>query len=171
MFCSSAAEMKQRLTGATAVALARNGAQRALLLLGAPGVGKSATALELISRGAKLAGDDVVRLRRDSNTVWIEPPESDIIEARGVGLIRAPIAQAAPISLAVRLSNDFPAERPEHEMRLPPVKSYKVLGVALPFVETKVSFTLVAALHCLLHGAVLIDPDVESDMASRDGNG
>jgi HPr kinase/phosphorylase len=60
------------------------------LILGAPGVGKSETALELIERGHRLIADDVVllkRLREDQLYAETNPVIEHRMEIRGVGII------------------------------------------------------------------------------------
>lgn len=60
------------------------------LIVGAPGVGKSETALELVERGHRLVADDVVTLkRRREGAVYAEssPVIEHHMEIRGVGII------------------------------------------------------------------------------------
>lgn len=60
------------------------------LILGDSGIGKSESALELISRGHKFIADDVVRIRKDAEGVLrgTAPPLSrDFMEIRGLGII------------------------------------------------------------------------------------
>ena len=70
-----------------ASAVAING--RALVLEGAPGVGKSSLALALIERGAMLIGDDGVTLVRDGDgesarLLAVPPPNIEgLLEVRG----------------------------------------------------------------------------------------
>ena len=60
------------------------------LIMGAPGVGKSETALELVERGHRLVADDMVTLRR-SRDAYIFATTNPIVEhhmeIRGVGII------------------------------------------------------------------------------------
>jgi len=61
-----------------------------LLFTGQAGIGKSEIALDLVERGHRLVGDDIVILKRQSNDVIIgSGPEmlTHMIEIRGVGII------------------------------------------------------------------------------------
>ncbi len=60
------------------------------LIVGAPGIGKSETALELVERGHRLVADDVVALKRGrDDAVFAEtsPVIEHHMEIRGVGII------------------------------------------------------------------------------------
>ena len=60
------------------------------LIVGAPGVGKSETALELVERGHRLVADDVVTLRRrreDNIYAETSPVIEHHMEIRGIGII------------------------------------------------------------------------------------
>lgn len=99
----------------------------ALLILGPSGSGKSALALELISRGAVLVADDRVALRREGARLLASAPEriSGLIEARGVGLLRLPALAAAEVAAVADLRRAEPH-------RLPPLRRVRLCGVALP---------------------------------------
>ncbi|HAR51983.1 HPr kinase/phosphatase C-terminal domain-containing protein [Roseovarius nubinhibens] len=103
---------------------------RALLIRGASGAGKSALALELISRGAALVSDDQTILRREGDQVIASAPPSikGRIEARGVGLLHAPEAGPSEVAALVDLS------QVECE-RLPPARETDILGVTLPVIH------------------------------------
>lgn len=61
-----------------------------ILLLGASGIGKSETALELVKRGHRLVADDAVVIREiDEGTLIGEPVEilKNLLEIRGLGII------------------------------------------------------------------------------------
>ena len=74
----------EQLLQASAVAIGGRG----LLLEGPPGSGKSSLALALIDRGARLIGDDGLRLVRRGKDVMAEPPPNIAgkLEIRGVGI-------------------------------------------------------------------------------------
>lgn len=60
------------------------------LIMGAPGVGKSETALELVERGHRLVADDMVTLRRSRDAyifAMTNPIVEHHMEIRGVGII------------------------------------------------------------------------------------
>jgi len=63
-----------------------------VLILGASGVGKSETAVELIKRGHRLVADDAVEIRRVSDKTLVGSAPDNIrhfVELRGVGIINA----------------------------------------------------------------------------------
>lgn len=94
---------------ASAVAIAG----RALLIEGPPGSGKSSLALALIDRGAGLIGDDAVTLTAAANGQLIASPPPNItglLEVRGVGLARLPMAEPTPVALILTLGG-APGER------------------------------------------------------------
>ncbi len=94
-----------------------------VLILGASGAGKSALALELMARGAMLVSDDRTRLELRDGIPVATAPEAirGMIEARGVGLLRAQTVPCAAITLAGDM------DRVETE-RLPPRREVTLLG-------------------------------------------
>lgn len=111
---------------ATCVALEGKG----LLILGPSGSGKSALALRLIALGALLVSDDRTRVEARDGRLWATCPKPDLaglIEARGVGVLRAPARGETSLDLAVDLGRDEPD-------RLPARRSLTILGHALPLV-------------------------------------
>ena len=61
-----------------------------ILILGDSGVGKSETALELVKRGHRLVADDVVEIRKVSDTTLVGTAADIIrhlIEIRGIGIV------------------------------------------------------------------------------------
>ena len=109
---------------ATAVALAG----KAVLLRGAPGSGKSDLALRLMEEGAELVADDQTCLSRRGAELWAAAPATlkDLIEVRGIGIVRVPALAEAPVALLVDL---VPA--PDVE-RCPEPERETLLGIALP---------------------------------------
>ncbi|RYH04327.1 serine kinase [Salipiger sp. IMCC34102] len=99
---------------------------RGLLLRGPSGAGKSATALHLMALGAVLVADDMVLLSRQGDRViaGCPPAGRGLIEARGLGLLRATPAPPVPLSHVVDLG---PAGA-----RLPPHRQVTILGCDLP---------------------------------------
>lgn len=94
-----------------------------ILLLGESAAGKSAVALQLIGRGARLVADDRVELFLREGEVWARAPAAlaGLIEARGVGIVALPFAPEARVALAVELvsARDVP-RLPERRHYAPP---------------------------------------------------
>ena len=131
---------------------------RAALITGASGSGKSSLALDLISRGALLVADDRTLIRRDEDrlTAAAPPAIAGLIEARGIGLIRAATMDRVQLALIVDLDA---AERD----RLPPPRRAVLLGVALPRIlcgaaDGRAPTAHAAAIHLLLRGACAPEP-------------
>jgi HPr kinase/phosphorylase len=85
-----------------------------VLLLGASGVGKSETALELVARGHQLVADDVVELWVESGGLRGRARASiqHFLEIRGLGILCIPdlygpsaVADETPVSLICRLEH------------------------------------------------------------------
>ncbi len=83
-----------------------------VLLLGPSGVGKSETALELVSRGHQLVADDVVELQLEAGRVIgsARPPIRHFLEIRGIGILYVPdlygpgaVAEESPVGLICHL--------------------------------------------------------------------
>ena len=102
---------------------------RGLLILGASGAGKSGLALEMMARGAVLVADDRTVLRREAGGLVADAPDSlrGLIEARGVGILRA--RAHGPVTLA--LAVDLARAEPE---RLPPDRRIDLLDSDLALV-------------------------------------
>lgn len=77
-----------------------------LLLLGAPGAGKSSLALRLMERGWSLVADDQVRLAATEQGLTASPPEglAGCLEIRGLGLFHALPHGPAALALVARLA-------------------------------------------------------------------
>ncbi len=95
---------------------------RGVLLRGPSGSGKSDLALRAIEVGARLVADDLVALERRGGWVWANPlPQAGgRLEVRGVGIVRLPALDGAPLVLIADLA---PPER------LPDVGFETVLGL------------------------------------------
>jgi hypothetical protein len=91
-----------------------------VLLFGPSGAGKSDIALRLIARGAKLVADDRTELFLEKGRLFGRAPKSiaGLLEVRGVGILRLPVAARAPIVLAVNLTGE------KRVPRLPPTRYY-----------------------------------------------
>ncbi len=100
---------------------------RAVLIIGAPGAGKSDLALRLIGRGWRLVADDYAHVVASGGALYAVAPDTIAgrMEARGVGVVPACARGLTRLSLAVELT-DGPVER------LPEPGARTVEGVALP---------------------------------------
>ena len=96
---------------------------RGLLISGASGSGKSTLALALMSMGASLVADDRVLLSLEAGVLVARAPEPTVglIEARGLGLLRAEVCRQTEICAKVDMDT-LEAER------LPPVRDTEILG-------------------------------------------
>lgn len=123
---------------ATCVALSGRG----VLLRGPPGAGKSDLALRLIDGGALLVADDRVVLRRAGARVFASAPAAlaGLLEVRGLGIVRLPARESAPLALVADLD---PARGIE---RLPEAERCVLCGVALPIVAVAPRRASAAAL-------------------------
>jgi HPr kinase/phosphorylase len=103
---------------------------RAALITGPSGAGKSGLALALMSMGARLVADDGVILTRDGGRLVARAPEAirGLIEARGVGLLRAAPLDDVPLAVVIDLGTT------ESE-RLPPPRTTMLMGVELPLLH------------------------------------
>lgn len=103
---------------------------RGLLVLGPSGSGKSSLAIRLLALGALLVSDDRTRVEATGGRLMASCPSaaiSGLIEARGVGLLQAPVAESVEVALVVDLG------QPE-DQRLPPFRRVTILGCELPLV-------------------------------------
>jgi HPr kinase/phosphorylase len=128
---------------ASAVAVAG----RALLIRGASGAGKSALALEMMGLGARLVADDRVIVTRDTDGLSLSAPEPirGLIEARGLGLLRAEVSGQARLVAVIDL------DVAETE-RLPPFRTTAILGVDVPLLHNAARAYFAAALVQYLRG-------------------
>ena len=125
-------------------------ASRAVLISGASGSGKSALSLRLMALGAGLVADDGVRLERRGKDIICSAPDpiAGMIEARGIGLLRAEAHPPARLFLAVDLDHAEPH-------RLPPVRHFSVLGLPVRLILGKDSSHLEYGILQILKSGAL----------------
>lgn len=116
--------------------------QRALLISGASGSGKSSLALALMAFGAELVADDRTVLTRRGRDIFVSaPPTIDgLIEARGIGILNA--SGAGPTRLFAVLD----LNRIETE-RLPEFHKIDLLGQSVPLLLRRDSPHFSAAVY------------------------
>jgi serine kinase of HPr protein (carbohydrate metabolism regulator) len=101
--------------------------ERAVLIEGLSGSGKSDLALKLIDRGAVLVSDDYTIVRRqDDMLIASAPPKiSGLIEVRGLGLVPMPAKADIPVALIISIADNIE--------RLPEDIDREVIaGIAVP---------------------------------------
>ncbi len=119
-----------------------------VLITGASGSGKSELGLALIAQGAALVADDQTALTNADDTVIASRPPTlpPLIEARGVGLLRAPLCDETPLRLVIDL------DQTEAE-RLPPLRYVTYLGCDIPLLHRAQSLGFPSAILTLIrHG-------------------
>jgi HPr kinase/phosphorylase len=98
-----------------------------VLIRGASGRGKSSLALELMGYGATLVSDDQTVLARKNDYVFASapPPIAGLIEARGLGVLRADYVDGARVVMVMDLDH-------ETSDRIPEPRNVTILGCAVP---------------------------------------
>jgi HPr kinase/phosphorylase len=129
-----------------------------VLLLGAPGSGKSDVALRLIAMGARLIADDQTALFVEDGRLFAEAPPSlhGQIEIRGAGIVKLNAAGPALVVLAVYLEPERAIERlPEPISYRPPPPLYALVPPPLltlrPF-EASTPAKILAAAAAVARG-------------------
>lgn len=103
--------------------------QRAVLIEGRSGAGKSDLALRLIDRGAQLVSDDYTILQRSGQALVATAPATIAgkIEVRGLGIIDMPFVDRVPVALLILLVDD-PERMPLDYQRR------KIAGIDIPVI-------------------------------------
>ncbi len=114
---------------------------RAVLITGASGSGKSALGLGLMALGCDLVADDYTELTREGLhlTAHCPAPLQGLIEARGVGVLQAAHIPQATVALAIDLDHT-------ETDRLPPQRSVTWLNIAVPLLHKVESGHFAAAI-------------------------
>ncbi|MBS1302195.1 HPr kinase/phosphatase C-terminal domain-containing protein [Loktanella sp. SALINAS62] len=120
---------------------------RAILIIGPSGSGKSALALQLMALGAMLVADDRTILSKRGGVLTASCPDtlSGLIEARGIGILTAVVAQPTPVAYIV----DMETAEPD---RLPPVRHYTLMGLPIPLIYRSDGVGFASSLMLLLQG-------------------
>ncbi len=117
-----------------------------LLLLGESGVGKSETAMEIVKRGHRLIADDLVEVRRVSDTTLLgRAPEiiRHLIEIRGLGILDvkelfgvSAVKPQESIDFVINL--ELWDERKTYERLGINEESTEILGIRIPSITSPV---------------------------------
>lgn len=149
-----------------------------VLIEGAPGVGKSALALELLDRGHRLVADDAVEIRKSTDARIIgRCPRTlhGFLEVRGLGILdvrrhfgsRA-IHSESTIDLLVHLSKRAPqGDRLQGSRR-----QQRLLGVSLPRLQLRPGHNLVVLIEaaCRIESLRQKGFDAAATLARRQQN-
>ncbi|MEZ5708620.1 MAG: HPr kinase/phosphatase C-terminal domain-containing protein [Blastomonas sp.] len=120
----------QTLFAASAIAIG----DRAMLITGPSGIGKSELTLALVDRGANLIGDDQVMLTRDeisnSGTLLASPAPNieGQLEVRNLGILPCPSRRDVPVALVLALDPDAPRW-------IDKAGQIELLGMAIPMIR------------------------------------
>jgi len=121
--------------------------EKAVLLIGGSGSGKSALALTLISLGAVLVSDDQVIVEKVDRDLFASCPKGyeGMIEARGIGILNVPFVAKAEITLCVDLDQT-------ELQRLPPSRKYEMLGSSIEMLFGRNNWHLASGILAMLKG-------------------
>ena len=121
---------------------------RGVLIIGPSGSGKSGLALQLMAYGAALVADDQTELTVEGESLIARCPAvlQGLIEARGVGLLRAAALPQAEIHLVADMAKSEPD-------RLPPHRTVTLLGQEVALVLGRDNDHFPASVLCYLTGS------------------
>jgi len=103
---------------------------RAVLISGPSGSGKSDLALRMLDRGFTLVSDDRTILRRLGGKLIASAPDSikGKLEVRGVGIVEMKTVANVPVALVVELTSEIPRMPDDDQERL-------ILGAGIPLIN------------------------------------
>lgn len=128
---------------------------RAVIIRGPSGSGKSALALQLVALGADLIADDGVLLSGHGETLRVAAPDAikGMIEARQIGLLRLPYMASARPVLVVDMGL-------QADNRLPPVRNTVINSLRLPLIAGRNAPNLSSVIAAWIgREGELMDPD------------
>lgn len=122
-------------------------ADRAVLITGQSGSGKSALGLSLLGFGCVLVADDQLYLSKCDGALIAQGPKTiaGLIEARGIGVLNAAYLPQSEIVLAVDLDKEDTA-------RLPQRQTITLLGCTIPLIYRIEGPHFAAAILQILKG-------------------
>ena len=138
---SEIADQNRACVHATCVSVNGAGA----LIIGASGTGKSSLALQMMALGAQLVADDQVELAAQGGQVMADavPRLHGLIEARGLGLLKAESTGPVPVAYLVDLDQGEP-------VRLPESAEVQILKQTVPLLRAAAVPNLAAVLMQIL---------------------
>lgn len=120
-----------------------------VLIMGDSGIGKSESALELVSRGYRFVCDDVVLLQKKANDklVGVAPPLArNFMEIRGLGIINIKeifgpksVLKQSRVDLVIRLTKFLKKEKESDRLGLKFPEDYSILGMKIPQINIHVA--------------------------------